>query len=199
MIIDKALEELLRGEISKSGGRKSFHRGAFVNIMDKLILDSSDLPPQNKDTYYIRSFDMNIRYTPREKGEMQCCPYCITAYMFPNLRVRVENWEGCLVKSREDSEEGKILSWILRNTNLCKELFDLASENQECVVPIAFDALQYKRKIAGESNVAIFNTPMREEIEKVYQKIYRDEYLKSERARKKAENELKKEAKGCQH
>ncbi len=201
MLIDKSLEVLLRGEITKNGWKKNFLSGALVNLDSKLVETIDDMPFNNDNTRVVRSFEMHLKYMPRDNHTLTKGDFALFSYMLTHGAVFLFSWEDFLEKSKENTPDGKVLKWIKENTNICETIFNIARTNQEYRVPLSFDVIEYGKKLVGDKyeTYPFLTTPIVGEIEKEYTRIYRDEFLKDARTRMNNNNRLKKEAAGkCQ-
>lgn len=179
MIEDKARFELSVEGISADTSNHNVFSGAVFNMQDKWVKTDDDLPPVDFDTIIIRCFDMSIRFFPYRKGVNKRAPYKINSYLFDKGQCFVENWEDLIEKSKVGDKQGKVICFLLRHTNLCKELFHLAYVNATISVPIGFDTIGYAKAIAGEEwlDKPCFGTEEQIETNRIYHAAW-DEKLK---------------------
>lgn len=91
------------------------------------------------------AFLYSLQYNPRP-GRYADNPFVIRCDLFDRLGhgiLRIKSWEA-LVKRAESRPQVK---WLIDNTNICKEMFEIARENILMTIPIAFDIVKYSEKI----------------------------------------------------
>lgn len=91
------------------------------------------------------AFCYSLQYNPRP-GKYVDNPFVIRCDLFDRLGhgiLRISGWEA-LVRRAETKPQVK---WLIDNTNICKEMFEIARENILMTIPIAFDIVKYSEKI----------------------------------------------------
>lgn len=103
----------------------------------------------------------NWVYFVKYKPERKVKPYMVNAdVMVPN--------EGHLRRYRSYEEFEKMgqidegIKWIIENTNVSKEMFEIAKENPYMNIPISIDIVKYTERIGSKK---LMNDAMREILE----------------------------------
>lgn len=97
------------------------------------------------DNIKVTLFEWNLQYNPRP-GKYADNPFVIRCDLLDRLGhgiLRISGWEA-LVRRAESKPQVK---WLIDNTNICKEMFEIARENILMTIPIAFDIVKYSQKI----------------------------------------------------
>ena len=119
----------------------TFRRTAIISLFDLPVKDS-DILENNPDIRKTR-FCYGIRYQPNmmtKKG----ADFVISADIINEKeKIRVGSFEQLKYMGRSDPA----IAWLLRNTNLNDDLFAVAKVNINIRIPIAFNAVEYVRKI----------------------------------------------------
>lgn len=123
------------------GASTSFRRCAIINLFDLPVKDS-DILESNPDIRGTR-FMYGLRYQPCMSRE-GTADFVINADIIDTKeKIRVH----CFDQLKQMAKSIPEVAWLLRNTNLNDDLFAMAKININIRIPIAFDAVEYARKI----------------------------------------------------
>ena len=149
MLTDVVNEALIRSEASKNGAKKLLFSGALINFDNKPISAFF-----TKEDWWERTQVLNmpfsIKYKPFVKtGENVKYPYIISGAFFKTgNRTRVGSFEDMKKRAeRSETDDDKILAWMLENTDICEDYFILAKINFGITFYIHFDMIAYAKKV----------------------------------------------------
>ena len=118
-----------------------------------------DLTPLKKGERVFGNFDLietdgwyYIKYTKYTKfGQESKTPFIINCDLFSREAIKVKSWkdltEGNVKTTAETENLDKKIKFILDNTNLDEELFEIAKDNPYTKVPFSLNIQEMVRKI----------------------------------------------------
>lgn len=118
---------------------------AFVNIKSK-PLEGIENPIYNKDVRLTKG-TYTLKYSPISElnGKEKERKFVLVADVLDGkISVRLFDWRDFrshLCKNNAGAQ------WLLENTNICEELFDIAAHNMGLAIPFAVDFVKYCDKI----------------------------------------------------
>lgn len=139
----------MKREASKNGARATLFASALVNINGEPLFADSEFITLNEGTKEL-NYPIFIKYQPMlRKGYADGMDFILGSSLLPYRdRARLVDFEDLKNRAAKDeTEEGKALRWILENTDICEEHFDLAKANFGIRIFLNFDMLKYAKKI----------------------------------------------------
>lgn len=136
------LGDLEKRAIAESMVHVPLSTRAMINI-NNIPLKKNDCPSDNKGDIRYTKFNYFIKFKPSPSEKFKGKNFVLVADVLPGTKIRFTNYDVLLLIAKEN----KHLKWILDNTDLCRELVNLAGENLDLPIYLNFDQLKYSNKL----------------------------------------------------
>lgn len=168
--------DLAARALAESSERIPFQKRAIIHL-DGSPLKENDGPGPHTDCRYT-DFMYYLKYLPSQLPIYKDRPFVIVSDLFGNGKFRTGNYEYTERFSGKQSAE---VRWIVQNTNLCQELFDLAFENIQMAIPISVNVVELDKKLRekkGEpdSKYSMFKDPIIAKAERMRYEQFLEDY-----------------------
>lgn len=168
--------DLAARALAESSERIPFQKRAIINLDGQPLQENDGPGPHTKCRY--TDFMYYLKYLPSQLPQYKDRPFVIVSDLFGNGKFRTRDY-----KYTKDffGKQVTEIKWILENTNLCQELFDLAFENIQMAIPISVNVVELDKKLRekkGEpdSKYSMFKDPIIAKAERMRYEQFLEDY-----------------------